>query len=134
MGNALKALHTNMSDIDLKRIVIFIVTLSLFSTLFYSFYSLLYFNLYCTNCSKHGIDVFHVFRYSVVVIWKYLPVSLYINPFVPDAPFLFPLKTSENLTVFWCFQGVEKGCTANEWVRDERIKILRGVFKTLSDI
>ena len=23
-----------------------------------------------------------------------------INPFVPSAPFLYPLKTSENLTVF----------------------------------
>ena len=39
------------------------------------------------------------------------------NPFVPNAPFLYPLKTSENLTVFWCFQGVEKGCIGNEWVK-----------------
>ena len=39
----------------------------------------------------------------------------YVNPFVPNAPFLCPLKTSENLTVF-CFQGVEKGCAGNEWV------------------
>ena len=23
-----------------------------------------------------------------------------INPFIPNAPFLYPLKTSENLTVF----------------------------------
>ena len=30
--------------------------------------------------------------------------------FVPNAPFLYPLKTSE------CFQGVEKRCTENEWV------------------
>ena len=37
------------------------------------------------------------------------------DPFVPNAPFLYPLKTSENLTVF-CFQGVEKGCIRNEWV------------------
>ena len=28
------------------------------------------------------------------------------NLFVPNTPFLFPLKTLENLTtVFWCFQG-----------------------------
>ena len=26
------------------------------------------------------------------------------NPFVPTASFLYPLKTSENLTVFWCIQ------------------------------
>ena len=27
------------------------------------------------------------------------------------------LKTSENRKVFWCFQGVEKGCIGNEWVK-----------------
>ena len=32
------------------------------------------------------------------------------NPFVPNAPFLYPLKTSENLTV-------EKGCIGNKWVK-----------------
>ena len=37
-----------------------------------------------------------------------------INPFVPNALFLYPLKTSENLTVFW---GVEKGCIGNKWVK-----------------
>ena len=30
-----------------------------------------------------------------------------IKTFVLNTPFLYPLKTSENLTVFWCFQGVE---------------------------
>ena len=32
-------------------------------------------------------------------------MSLYINPFVPNAPFLYHLKTSENHK---CFQGVRK--------------------------
>ena len=32
-----------------------------------------------------------------------------INLFVPNAPFLYPLKT--------CFQGVEKGCIRNKWVK-----------------
>ena len=41
-----------------------------------------------------------------------------INPFVPNAPFLYQLKASENLTVFWCFQGVEKGYIGNEWVKE----------------
>ena len=41
---------------------------------------------------------------------------LYVNPFVPNAPFLYPLKTSENQKVLRCFQGVEKGCIGNEWV------------------
>ena len=35
------------------------------------------------------------------------------NPFVPNAPFLYPLKTSENRKVFWCFQAAEKGCTGS---------------------
>ena len=27
-------------------------------------------------------------------------LKVYVNPFVPNAPFLYPLKTSENLMVF----------------------------------
>ena len=48
-----------------------------------------------------------------------LPISLimyWLNPFVPNAPFFYSLKTSENPKVFWCFQGVEKGCIGNEWL------------------
>ena len=41
----------------------------------------------------------------------------WLNSFAPNAPFLYPLKTSKNLTVFWCFQGVEKGCIRNKWVK-----------------
>ena len=37
------------------------------------------------------------------------------NPFVPNAPFLYPLKTSGNRKVLRCFQGVEKGYTGNKW-------------------
>ena len=49
--------------------------------------------------------------------WKILLFSeAVLNPFVPNAPFLYPVKTSENLTVSWCFQGVEKECVGNEWV------------------
>ena len=39
-----------------------------------------------------------------------------LNPFVPNAPFLYPLKRSENLS-FLIFSGVEKACIANEWVK-----------------
>ena len=35
---------------------------------------------------------------------------------------LCPLKTFENRKPFWCFQGVEKGCSGNKWVK---IKSLR---------
>ena len=41
-------------------------------------------------------------------------VQEFINPFFPNAPFLYPLKTSEKIMVYWCFQGVEKGCIGNE--------------------
>ena len=40
-----------------------------------------------------------------------------VNPFVHNTPFLYSLKTSENPTVFSCFQGGEKGCIGNEWVK-----------------
>ena len=38
-----------------------------------------------------------------------------INPSVPNTPFLYNLKTSENRKVL-CFQVAEKGCIGNEWV------------------
>ena len=37
-----------------------------------------------------------------------------LNPFIPNAPFLYPMKASENLMVL-CFQGVEKGFIGYEW-------------------
>ena len=43
-------------------------------------------------------------------------LSSSLNQVLPNAPFLYTLKTSENLTVFWCFQGIEKGCTRYRWV------------------
>ena len=41
----------------------------------------------------------------------------YLNPFVPSAPFLYLLKTSEKRKIFWCFQGVEERCIWKEWVK-----------------
>ena len=55
-----------------------------------------------------------------------------LNLFVPNAPFLFPLKTSENLTVFWYFQGVEKGCIGNKWI-NIRHKIYQRSFSHLQN-
>ena len=49
---------------------------------------------------------------------KSIPLTLLnLNSFVPNAPFLYPLKTSGNLKVLWYFQGVEKGCIGKEWVK-----------------
>ena len=39
------------------------------------------------------------------------------NPFIPNAPFLYPLKTLENILVYWCFQAAERGCMGNKWVK-----------------
>ena len=47
-------------------------------------------------------------------------LKLLLKQFVPNALFLYPLKTSENLTIFWCFPGVEKRCIGNKWVNEMR--------------
>ena len=39
-----------------------------------------------------------------------------INPFVPNASFLYILKTSKNRKVFWRFQRIENGCIGNKWI------------------
>ena len=54
-----------------------------------------------------------------------------INPFVLNIHFLYPLKTSENLTVFCCFQGVEKGCIRNKWVNLKKIYLLQRLWSML---
>ena len=59
-----------------------------------------------------------------------LPLNT-VNPFVPNAPFLYPLKTSESLTVFWCFQGVGKGCIGNKCVKDKAKAALVNVKDSL---
>ena len=38
--------------------------------------------------------------------------------------FLYPMKTLENLTVFWYFQGEEKGCIGNEWVKNKDLLLM----------
>ena len=40
----------------------------------------------------------------------------FLNQSIPKAPFLYPLKISINLTVFWFFHGIEKGCIGNKRV------------------
>ena len=45
-----------------------------------------------------------------------------ISPFIPNALFLYPLTTSKNLTVFWCYQGAEEGYIGNKWVEFNLLK------------
>ena len=61
-------------------------------------------------------DIHNIRIYFIPFYGKYLQISMMdtkrfivFNPFVPNAPFLYPLKTSENRAVSWCFQVVEKG-------------------------
>ena len=83
---------------------------------------------------------------TYVYMYKYLPIrSIYyilnfskehtaqysltfIIPFVSNAPYLYPLKTSENLKVFCCSQEVEKGCIENEWVNKMHLPSLANTF------
>ena len=46
---------------------------------------------------------------KVKEIYKTLRFTNYANPFFPNALFLYPLKTSGKLAVFWCFQRVALG-------------------------
>ena len=47
----------------------------------------------------------------------------WINAFVPNGPFLYPLKISESPPIFWCFQKVEKGCIESKWVNWVNLKL-----------
>ena len=49
-------------------------------------------------------------------------LNMAMNPFVPNAPFFYLLKTSENRKDFWCFQGLEKGCIGSKWVQQKGLE------------
>ena len=55
-----------------------------------------------------------------------LILCIYINPFIPNAPFLYPLKISENRKVY--FQGVDKEYIGNEWVNEDYIGSLKKLY------
>ena len=64
------------------------------------------------------------------------------NPFVPNVPFLYPLKASENCKVFWCFQGVEKGALGTNTLKSDshfadyfhQVKLLPSLVRKNSNI
>ena len=52
-------------------------------------------------------------------------LAILINPFFPNAYFLYTLKAWwENHRIFWCFQGVEKGCIEKEYVKTLKCIVL----------
>ena len=66
-------------------------------------------------------EIWMTWRFSIRVIMVSSPFKIF-DPFWANCSiyfnvrFLYPLKTSEDLKVFWCFQGLEKGCIGNTWV------------------
>ena len=55
------------------------------------------------ECEKLASDKTDMQRAYVMVS---LTTGVVVNPLQPGVVFLYPLKTSKNLRVFWCFQGV----------------------------
>ena len=49
-----------------------------------------------SNCNTNKSKVLHLPSTTK----RQFSVSIMINPFVPNAPLLYPLKTSENLSMF----------------------------------
>ena len=73
------------------------------------------------NCCKLAKICYSTLKHSLSLkfkCWRLIPMFNF-NPFIPNVPFFYPLKTSENRKVFWCFQGIQKGCIGNEcvWVK-----------------
>ena len=56
-------------------------------------------------------------QHKIYITFTMHALKSFFNPFVLNAPFLYPLKTSENRKVCWCFQEEEKEYIANEWVK-----------------
>ena len=52
-----------------------------------------------------------------------------LNPLVSNAPFLYPLNISENLTVFRYVQGIDKGCIGNKWVNVNKTFYQHGIVE-----
>ena len=101
-----------------------------FSTLSSVTQSNIYDGMFCESRSLQGnVGCAYLFSKKLLKIGHMLKIEnvfkgyfqvselFFLNAFVPNAPFLYPLKTSENRPVFWYFQGVEKGCIGDEWVK-----------------
>ena len=56
------------------------------------------------------------------ILWKRRYEQPLFHSLVPNAPFLYLLKRSENRKVFRCFHVVEKGCIRNKWVKNAQTR------------
>ena len=73
--------------------------------------------------SFFALIISHIQKGEKLTVFQECPPS-HFNPFVSNAPFFYPMKISENVTVFLCFQGVEKGCIGNKWVKQKIVSII----------
>ena len=81
--------------------------LRLLNWIHWNFFWYLIWVLKIVNCRLFPISLFRLLS----IMW------FMISPFVPNASFLYPLKTSENLKIFWFFQVVEKGSIVKNFLK-----------------
>ena len=66
---------------------------------------------FCQFHRKRKVSVLLCTNFIPIIFLRIIEVLL--DQFVPNAPFLYPLRTSENCKAIWYFQGLEKGCIGN---------------------
>ena len=114
-----------------KSIVSVLLTLNLYLTTSIVFpFSFLSTKIYlelARGCQENLIDrAYSRHSFHVLVVWCLVcccPIILIFSLLPPTPPpphlaltYLFQTHLY-NLTVFWCFQGEEKGCISNKWVK-----------------
>ena len=66
---------------------------------------------------KHVLEILCCEQRKIFSVFQFLHnMKMLVNPFHATRLFRYALKTSENLKVFWCFQGVSKWASGMKWV------------------
>ena len=60
---------------------------------------------------------------AFLMVLNVITIFILSIPICSKNSVLYPLKTSENHKVFWYFQGVEKGCFGNKWVKKQPLEV-----------
>ena len=69
--------------------------------------------LLLADCKMYERYLLQTFTYKYIESIERKILTHSLNPYVPNAPFLYPLKTSENFFLY--FQEVEKGALETNW-------------------
>ena len=100
-----------------SSLICFMNSICIYCGIFICVYCGNFFCVFYMNLLKEGI--FHIYvSFNFICAIKFITgvaddgnrkckirKCICINPIVPNTPFFYPLKTSENLTTFWCFKG-----------------------------